>query len=62
MEKNLKKNTYVGVCVYIYIYVSTYNNHFAGHLKLTQHCKALYFNLKIKMKEFFYVIDVNKQI
>ena len=37
--KNLKMNIYVCVCVYIYIYI-----HIAIFLKLTQHCKLLYFN------------------
>ena len=33
------------MCVYIYIYIYTYIyvklNHFAVHLKLTQHCKSM---------------------
>ena len=35
MEKNLKKNIYV--CVYVYLFIL---NHFAAHLKLTQYCKS----------------------
>ena len=33
MEKNLKKN------IYVYKHIHIYNNHFAAHLKRTQHCK-----------------------
>ena len=41
MENNLKKNTYVCVCVCVY-------NHFAVHLKLINTVSQLYFNLKEK--------------
>ena len=41
MEKNLKKNTYI----FIYIYM----NHFAVYFKLTQHCK-LTTSIKTKTK------------
>ena len=34
MEKSLKKN------IYTYIYIDICLNHFAVHLKLTQHCKS----------------------
>ena len=42
MEKNLKKNIYI--CVYIYM------NHFAVHWKLTQYCKSALLQYKIKIK------------
>ena len=41
MEKNLKKKK-----IYIYVYL----NHFAVHLKLTQHCKSTILSLKKKKK------------
>ena len=38
------------MCVYIYIYTHTHTymklNHFAVHLKLTQHCKSTILQLK----------------
>ena len=45
MEENLK---------YIYLYIHIYLNHFAVHLKLTQHCKFTILQLKkllLKKKE-----------
>ena len=33
---------------WIYVYVQL--NHFAAHLKLTQHCKSTIFQYKIKIK------------
>ena len=50
MEENVKKKKYI----YIYIcYNCTHmcNWHFAIHLKLTQHCNHLYFNLKMFKKD-----------
>ena len=47
------------VCIYIYIYIYiylyvyliyVYMNHFAVHLKLTQHCKSTIIQLKKKFK------------
>ena len=31
-----------------------YNNHFAVHLKLTQHCKSTTVQYKIKLKSYHY--------
>ena len=33
-----------------WIYVYMYNNHFAVHLKLLQHCKSTILQYKIKIK------------
>ena len=49
MEKNLEKDKCVCVCIYIYIY--TYMNHFAVHLRLTQHCKSTVLQLKKKTSD-----------
>ena len=39
------------VCVYIYVWlIYVYMNHFAVHLKLTQHCKSTILQLKKKLK------------
>ena len=35
MEKNLKKNIYIYICMCIYIHKYIQLNHFAVHLKLT---------------------------
>ena len=54
MEKNLKKSG----CVCVYIYIK--RNHFAVHLKLTQHCKStiLQYKIKIKRKSNFEKVKV----
>ena len=46
MEKNMKKNICVCVCVCVCVHIKL--NHFAGHQKLTQHCKSTIPQLKIK--------------
>ena len=59
MEKNLKKNIYTHIYTYIYIYIYIYIklNHFAVHLKLTQHCKSTILQYKKiffkRMKDLF---------
>ena len=39
------------VCVCMCIYIYTWLNHFAVHLKLTQHCKSALLQYKIKFKK-----------
>ena len=55
MENNLKK-----MYIYIYIYAHTHIciklNHFAVHLKLTQHCKPTILQLKKQNKEKNYFL------
>ena len=48
MGKELEKEY---IYIYIYIYVCVCVNHFAVHLKLTQHCKSTIVQYKIKIKE-----------
>ena len=48
MEKDLKKNIYIYVCVYIYIRM--YNNHFVLLSGVQQHCKATILQF-LKMKK-----------
>ena len=42
MEKNMKKNVYIYMCVCVYL------NHIAIHQQLTQHCKSTMLQLKKK--------------
>ena len=48
---------YIYVCLYIYIYL----NHFAVHLKLTQHCKSTILQLKKKKNANILIIS-NKSL
>ena len=48
--KEFEYYIYVHIHMYIYIHIHTYENHFAIHLKLMQHCKSAILQLKIKTK------------
>ena len=49
-EKNYNGKEYEKVYICVYIYIHLYNNHFAVHLKLTQHFKLTILQFKKKKR------------
>ena len=60
MEENLKKKIRIYTDIYVCIYMYIYLNHFAVHLKLTEHCKSATLQLKKKRNGYVFFLYLSQ--